>query len=208
MSIKQAFDNAGKDYDQARKQLIPCFDEFYGVPLEVIPFDPADNIKVLDLGAGTGLFSSLVAQIYPYAKFTLYDLSDKMLKQAKKRFSDSRTKVDYVVRDYSSEKIDGKFDLIISALSIHHLTDTEKETLFSRLFSSLNNNGMFINADQVLGETSYAEEIYKSKWLKQVQEKGVAQKMMESALERMKEDSMSTLSDQLRWLKKANFSEV
>lgn len=61
MSIKNAFDMAAKDYDQARKQLIPCFDDFYGTALELIPFETKDRINVLDLGAGTGLFSSLVA---------------------------------------------------------------------------------------------------------------------------------------------------
>ena len=60
MSIKNTFDSAARDYDKARKQLIPCFDEFYGVALELIPVDPSKDIKILDLGAGTGLFSSLI----------------------------------------------------------------------------------------------------------------------------------------------------
>ncbi len=208
MSIKNAFDTAAQDYNQARKQLIPCFDDFYGTALELILFETKDRLNVLDLGAGTGLFSSLVAQLYPYAEFTLYDLSDKMLEQAKKRFSDIRVNVEYVIKDYSIDLIERKFDLIISALSIHHLTDAEKETLFSRVFSSLNSNGLFINADQVRGETPYEEEIYKSTWLKQIQEKGIAQQTLDAAFERMKEDKMSTLSDQLSWLKKAGFSEV
>ncbi len=208
MSIKNAFDAAAQDYDSARKQLIPCFDEFYASSIKVIPFDPADNFKVLDLGAGTGLFSYLVAQLYPYAEFSLHDLSGKMMEQAKKRFSGSRVKVNFVIKDYSSENIDDQFDLIISALSIHHLTDGEKEILFQNLFSSLKPNGMFINADQVLGETPYEEEIYKSTWLNQVQEKGVAQQTLDAAFERMKEDKMSTLSDQLKWLRKAGFSEI
>lgn len=208
MSIKQAFDNGAKDYDSARKQLIPCFEDFYGTALELIMFQPAERIKVLDLGAGTGLFSSLVAQLYPNAEFTLYDLSDKMLGEAKKRFANSDVKVKYVVKNYSNEPIVGEFDLIISALSIHHLTDAEKESLFQGLFDSLNNNGLFINADQVLGETPFMEATYRSSWLKQVREKGVTEASLAAALERMKEDKMSTLSDQLNWLKKASFSEV
>lgn len=208
MSIKNAFDAAAQDYDSKRKQLIPCFDDFYGTALELIPFETKDRINVLDLGAGTGLFSSLVAQLYPYAEFILYDLSDKMLEQAKRRFSNSDVNVDYVIKDYSNEPIENKFDLIISALSIHHLSDGEKETLFSRVFSSLKANGIFINADQVLGETPYAKKFYKTTWMKQVQEKGIVQQTLDAAFERMKEDKMSTLSDQLSWLQKAGFSEV
>lgn len=208
MSIKQAFDNGAKNYDLARKQLIPCFDDFYGTALEIITFQPTTSIKVLDLGAGTGLFSSLVAQLFPNAEFTLYDISYKMLEEAENRFSNIDVKVNYAVKDYSNEPIDGTFDLIISALSIHHLTDSEKETLFQNLFVSLNNNGLFINADQVLGETPFIEKIYRSSWLKQVKEKEVTDTSLLSALERMKEDRMSTLLNQLNWLRKAKFSEV
>jgi len=208
MGIKQAFDNGAKDYDLARKQLIPCFDDFYGTALELIMFHPTETIKVLDLGAGTGLFTSLVSKFLPNSEFTLYDISEKMLEKARARFQSFDLKIDYVVKDYSSEPIDGKFDLIISALSIHHLTDAEKERLFNSLYSSLNNNGLFINADQVLGETSFADKIYRSSWLKQVKEKGVTDISLSSALKRMEEDKMSTLSNQLDWLGKANFSEV
>lgn len=209
MSIKQAFNNCAKDYDLTRKQLIPCFDDFYGTALEIIKAQPkVAKIKVLDLGAGTGLLSSLVAQIYPHAEFVLYDISESMLEEAKKRFSTSGVKADYVVKDYSGEPIDGTFDLIISALSIHHLEDTDKETLFKRLFVKLNNNGLFVNADQVLGETPSMDTFYRSSWLKQVREKGVTDITLSSALERMKEDKMSTLANQMNWLRKANFSEV
>jgi len=208
MSIKQAFDNSAQDYDSARKQLIPCFDDFYGTALELIPFPAENHIKVLDLGAGTGLFASLVARIYPNAEFTLYDLSGKMLAEAKKRFSNKGVNVDYVVKDYAKEPVVGKFDLIISALSIHHITGAEKEILFQNIFLSLNNNGLFINADQVLGDTPFIDKSYRSAWLKQAREKGVTDEALASALERMKEDKMSTLSDQLDWLRNAGFSEV
>jgi tRNA (cmo5U34)-methyltransferase len=39
ISIKNAFDTAAKDYDLARKQLIPCFDAFYSTAFELLPFE-------------------------------------------------------------------------------------------------------------------------------------------------------------------------
>lgn len=208
MKIKEGFDKGAKEYDSARKQLIPCFDEFYGIALDVLPFQEKESIKVLDLGAGTGLFSYLVSQRYPKAEFVLCDLSEAMLEEAKGRFSSFESKVEYVAKDYSAEPIDGKYDLIISALSIHHLTDLEKQALFNKVFVSLNENGMFINADQALGDTVLIEQSYRNEWLKQVKEKGVTDSSLTLALERMKEDKMSTLSQQLAWLKEANFTEV
>jgi len=208
MKVKEGFDKGAKDYDSARKQLIPCFDEFYAIALNVIPFHKKESIKVLDLGAGTGLFSHIVAQSYPKAEFVLCDLSGAMLEEAKSRFSKCESKVEYVTKNYATEPIDGKYDLVISALSIHHLTDLEKEALFNKVFFSLNENGMFINVDQVLGDTALIEEHYRNEWLKQVKEKGVTDTSLELALERMKEDKMSTLSQQLTWLKGTSFTEV
>ena len=206
MSIKKGFDKVAKDYDLDRKKLIPCFDDLYGTAIKIVPYSKTDTIKVLDLGAGTGLFAGLVAEIYPDWEYTLIDISEKMLGEAKKRFSDSR--VNYIVQDYINGPIDGEYDLIISALSIHHLSDLQKEELFIRLYLNLKNGGMFINADQALGENENIDQLYRAGWLKEVKENGVKEDVLSSAIERMKEDKMSTLSNQIKWLKKAGFSDV
>ena len=208
MNVKEAFDKGAKAYDSARKQLVPCFDEFYGTALDLITATKTDNIRVLDLGAGTGLFAFLVSQRFPNAELTLCDISNAMLDEARNRFRNSSNKVEYLAADYSIEVIPGQYDLIISALSIHHLSDAEKEGLFKRLFRALNNGGLFINADQVLGETAWTEETYRKAWLRQVKERGVSDSTLASALERMKEDKMSTLSRQLSWMKNAGFVDV
>ncbi len=208
MSVRKAFNEGAKNYDSTREKLIPCFDDFYGIALELIPFNRVDKIKILDLGAGTGLFSYFVSQRYPNAELTLYDISDKMLEEAKKRFSTSNIEIKYIVKDYCKEPIEGKFDLVISALSIHHLTNNGKENLFKKLFPVINDNGIFINADQALGETPGIEKVYRKSWLSQVKASDIDDDSLSSALERLKEDKMSTLSDQLLWLKNAGFSEI
>ncbi|MCP4689764.1 MAG: class I SAM-dependent methyltransferase, partial [Desulfobacterales bacterium] len=68
--------------------------------------------------------------------------------------------------------------------------------------------GIFINADQVLGATPEIEKRYQETWLKQIRENGVTDAELAAARERMKEDKMSTLHDQLLWLKEANFTNV
>lgn len=208
MKIETLFNQAAKHYDSARKLLIPCFDDFYSTAVEVIPFTKTDHIKVLDLGAGTGLFSYMVNQNYPNADFTLIDLSEKMLEEAQTRFVNTKTKIEYLTMNYVEQPLPGKFDLIISALSIHHLTSQEKQKLFSDIYRHLNNGGIFINADQVLGETEAIENIYKKSWLNSVKNSGVAKVTLDAALERMKEDKMSTLKDQLHWLKNNNFRDI
>jgi tRNA (cmo5U34)-methyltransferase len=131
-----------------------------------------------------------------------------MLDQAKNSLDKLSNKFSYLVANYSNLELSGSFDVVISALSIHHLTGEEKKSLFKKIFTNLNNGGIFINADQVQGETVEIETKYREVWLRQVQENGIGKSELEAALERMKEDKMSLLSSQLQWLNQAGFEEV
>lgn len=207
-NIKSIFDKYATQYNDSRQKLIPCYDDFYKIAVEIIPFKRDKNIKVLDLGAGTGLISSLVASKFGKSAIKLIDVSENMLNQAKSCLGGKSNKYSYLAADYSTIELSEKFDIVISALSIHHLTGKKKKALFKNIYNHLNHNGVFINADQVQGETAESESKYREVWLKQVQEKGVSKKELAAALERMKEDKMSTLSSQLLWLKEAEFDEV
>lgn len=84
MSVQAVFDKYASQYDDSRKKLIPCFDDFYQTAIDIIPFTSDQDIHVLDLGSGTGLMASLVASNFPLAKITLFDVAGKMLEEAKK----------------------------------------------------------------------------------------------------------------------------
>lgn len=68
-------------------------------------------------------------------------------------------------------------------------------------------HGQFINADQVLGSTENIEQEYRQSWLNEVKNRGVTENELEQALNRMKEDKMSPLEDQLLWLRKSGFKD-
>jgi tRNA (cmo5U34)-methyltransferase len=61
MTIQELFNRSAARYDLARRQLVPCFDDFYAAALERLPAERDRSIQVLDLGAGTGLLAALVA---------------------------------------------------------------------------------------------------------------------------------------------------
>lgn len=205
--IKTAFDKAAQTYDRARRQLIPCFDDFYGTALALIPHQPTANFRVLDLGAGTGLLSFLVAKKFAKARITLMDISQEMLSKARERFAGMEERLEFVAGDYA-DGFGGKFEVIISALSIHHLTDARKIKLFKNIYDALPDGGIFINAEQILGPTPQIEQVYQETWLRQIQDLGVSDVDLNAALERMKADRMSPLDSQLIWLQQAGFSSV
>lgn len=204
--VKEKFNENAPDYDKQRKKLIPCFNDFYSIPISIIETNK-DAPTVLDIGAGTGLFASFLKEKYPHAHITAVDLSEKMLDIAKERFRDD-TRINYIIADYTTYEFEGKFDIIISSLSIHHLTDEEKQKLYTKIYNLLKPNGIFINADQVLGHTSFIEALYTSDWRVKIEASGLTQQELTAAYERTKLDKMSTLADQLNWLIDSGFQDV
>lgn len=208
MTVASTFSKWASQYDRSRRQLIPCFDEFYAAAIQVLPFAATDAIDVLDLGAGTGLLSAFVLEAFPNVRLTLLDASPEMLDIARNRFHSSPGRVAYVVADYTHELPSGEFDAVVSAVSIHHLDEAEKRTLWREIFKVLRPGGIFVNADQVLGRTAAEESMFRESWLCEVKERGVSAADLAGALERMREDKSSTLEVQLAGLTAAGFADV
>lgn len=207
MLARELFDATAKTYDQTRRQLVPCFDDFYRTAIELIPFAADAVIRVTDLGAGTGLLSALVAAAFPNSTLTLVDVSSEMLAGARKRFAAQPARFDYCVADLAGVDLP-PCDVAISGLAIHHLDDAQKAELFARIYDSLQPGGVFINADQVLGPTLATEARNRDTWRRHAREAGASDADLAMAAERMRADQTAPLSDQLRWLEEAGFVDV
>ena len=208
MSVGVLFGTGARDYDRARRQLVPNFDDFYGAVFDLLIFEEDRPLRVLDLGAGTGLLSAMVAERFPDARITLTDISEEMLEMAQRRFPAGPTRFDFRVMDYTGEEGWGEYEIIVSALSVHHLEDSDKQRVFRKVYESLLPSGAFVNADQVLGAKPEIEERYHGYWLRRVRGSGVADQDLNAALERMKEDKSATLASQLVWMKEAGFDSI
>jgi tRNA (cmo5U34)-methyltransferase len=208
LTVGALFDEAAEGYDRTRRHLVPPFDDFYRMVVESIPHEADAAIRVLDLGAGTGLFSALVARAFPRARITLVDVSPEMLGVARRRFADEPERFELRVADYAREPLPGEYEAVVSALSIHHLDGTGKRELFRKVYGALCAGGVFVNADQVLAPTPEIEARYRETWLRQVRERGVGEVDLAAALVRMEEDKMSTLEEQKAWLEEAGFRQV
>jgi tRNA (cmo5U34)-methyltransferase len=209
-SSAPAFSRHAASYDATRRGLIPCFDAFYGAAFEVIA-DWRGNetvpLRVLDLGAGTGLFSAMLLERYPEAAMRLLDASEGMLGEARLRFAGHRA-IGFTVGDMATADISGSWDLVISALAIHHLGNDAKQALFRRIRAALRPGGLFVNAEQVLGPTPEAERRYGRIWLEQVRAAGVPEGDIARAQERMLHDRCACVDAQLDWMREAGFHDV
>lgn len=195
-------------YDDLRRRLIPCFDAFYGTALQVIAdWQAAPAIDVLDLGAGTGLFSAMVLAHAPVRRMCLLDGSAAMLAEARTRLQ-STAGVEYRVADMADADLGGPWDLVVTALAVHHLTDDGKRALYGRIHGALKPGGLFVNAEQVAGPTPVADARYARIWLEQIRQLGVPEEEIDKAQDRMTHDRCAPVGDQLAWLTEAGFSDV
>ena len=211
LGVGALFDEAAPDYDGARRMLVPGFDGFYGAAVESIPFERDEPLRVLDLGAGTGILSAMVAGRFPSSQVTLVDISVEMLRVARRRFAGEPGRFEYRVMDHARKPLPGRprgYDLVVSALSIHHLTHGDKRELFEKVYGALSNGGWFVNADQVLGPTPEAEAAYQEDWVRRARRAGASERDLAAALARTKADKNATLEAQMGWLGDAGFGSV
>ena len=213
MGVRASFDATASGYDRARRQLVPDFDGFYGTLVGELSLSRGrdEEFRVLDLGAGTGLSSALVSEAFPEAHFTLVDASEGMLSLAEERFVDRPERFEMRVLDFAEEplpEVPGGYEVVVSALAIHHLSGEDKKKLFGKVYEVLADGGVFVNGDQVQGPTPELEKRYGEVWLQQVRENGVEERDLADALCRMQEDRQDTLEEQLAWLRELGFEQV
>ncbi|WP_435120638.1 class I SAM-dependent methyltransferase [Micromonospora tulbaghiae] len=214
MGMADAFDAVAGSYDQARRRLVPCFDAFYGTAVEVAapPLRAAlaagRTPEVLDLGAGTGLLSLLLAAAAPGIRLTLVDGAPGMLAVAAGHLEERGVPHRTVHADLAAPLPAGRYDAVVSALAIHHLDDSGKRALYRRAADALVPGGVFVNAEQVAGPTPALDRRYDEVWTARITELGSDAEEIAAARERMRHDRPAPVAEQCRWLAEAGLVDV
>jgi SAM-dependent methyltransferase len=137
--------------------------------------------RVLELGTGTGETAARLLDARPGAALVGIDESDAMLAVARSRLG-SGVRLD--VARLQDPLPDGPFDLVASALCVHHLEADEKRSLFERTARVLRPGGRFVLGDVVVPVDAADAVTSLTPGF----------------------DKPSTLADQLRWLTDAGFA--
>ncbi len=111
---------------------IPVYDRFQD---ELVAASGAGARRVLELGTGTGETARRLLDAHPGASLVGIDESADMLGAARERLGSER--VQLVVARLEDELPPGPFDLVASALCVHHLRGAEKRDLFRRVRAAL-----------------------------------------------------------------------
>jgi tRNA (cmo5U34)-methyltransferase len=205
--IANRFNQIANKYDEQRRYFIPCFDDYYKTCTSFLSAIKNDFKSILDLGAGTGLLSKYLFDNFPNAQFTLVDVSDQMLEIARKRFSGLKN-FKFIISDYSKELPGNKFDLITSALSIHHLHDDNKLELYSAIYNKLEDNGYFLNLDQFNASSGIVNKSYTEWWYDYIKQ-SISPEMKDGSWQQRRElDKENTVPETINFLNEAGFKTV
>jgi tRNA (cmo5U34)-methyltransferase len=102
--------------------------------------------RLLELGTGTGITARNVLARHPGAHLTGIDASAEMLGQVDVPGADLR------VQDLGDPLPEGPFDVVFSALAVHHLDGPGKAALFRRVAAALAPGGRFVLGDMIVPE--------------------------------------------------------
>jgi tRNA (cmo5U34)-methyltransferase len=104
--------------------------------------------RILELGTGTGETARRVLAHHPDAHLVGIDSSRAMLEEAAHALPDA----DLRLSRLQDPLPEGPFDLVFSALAVHHLDPAGKADLFRRVAAVLAPGGSFVLADVVVPE--------------------------------------------------------
>jgi 2-polyprenyl-3-methyl-5-hydroxy-6-metoxy-1,4-benzoquinol methylase len=145
------FKNKAESYEQD-KHRVANVETIATSILNRIDFNP--DMNIMDFGSGTGL---LLEQIAPLVRhITAVDISQSMNQELEKKRASLECELEIVEIDLTKSDLNGKFDGIISSMTLHHVDDLK--SMFAKLYSMLKPNGFIALADLETEDGSFHTE--------------------------------------------------
>jgi tRNA (cmo5U34)-methyltransferase len=207
--MRREFDLEARGYDRTAVASMPGYNDLHRTLIWGIPYVTTRSFRVLELGVGTGTLTAQLLRSFPHARVTGIDLSPRMIAKARTKLRPFRDRVTLVAGDLGT--FEGTYDVVVSALAIHHLADAEKWRLFRRVQRSLTPGGYFGDADDHLPEDPIFDSRY-SEIASRLQHPGAHAGAWSSPQavwhDHERFDRPSTLTAELAALERAGFRHV
>ena len=186
---------------------------------------PSEPAHILDLCCGEGLLTRGLLDRFPECQVHGLDGSPKMIERIKTTLAGYGKRFEAIRFDLSSRdwrRFPWRVHAVVSSIAIHHLDDTEKQTLFKDIVSLLAPGGSFIIADVIRPVTELGKSFAAKGWDGAVRQNSLNLDGHLRAFDRFREirwniysdpepnpiDKPSSLFDQLKWLDEAGFTDI
>jgi tRNA (cmo5U34)-methyltransferase len=207
--IKNHFEEEAKEFDEIINKIIPFYNEMLEALVLALPYPKTQKIRVADLGSGTGTIANMILERYPDSILTCVDLAANMIETAKVKLARYKN-IEYIVADFHNFNFSIKYDAVVTSLALHHLrNDQEKKKFFKKISDALNKNGVFYNADVVLGSNETLQDLYMNKWKEFMRRKISASEIESKWISKYEdEDRPAKLVEQIKWLEDVGFEKT
>jgi tRNA (cmo5U34)-methyltransferase len=157
------FNKRADIYEEHMKDTVECFEKYYKAISDPIE-ETEKNIKILDLGCGTGLELEGIFLKAPNAQITGIDMSEEMLKKLKKKYENKLDNIRIIRDSYLTVPFENKnYDYAISCMTMHHFTKEVKTPLYRKIRESLKEGGKYVEGDYMVSkenEIEYLDRYY------------------------------------------------
>lgn len=196
--MDEFFDNRLEGYEEHQLTCIEAAQEFYPFTAGCLPVHR--DVRILDLGCGTGLELDYYFKLNPFAKVTGIDLAPGMLAVLREKHKDKA--ITLIQSSYFEVPFgENCYDAAVSVESLHHFTREEKVPLYNKVHRALKADGCFTLTDYFVA--SEEEEIFYRKELVRLKsQQGISDDVFYHY------DTPLTVEHEIQALREAGFSSV
>ena len=134
----------------------------HAVMLDLLTTLTTPQSTLLELGAGTGIFTEKLLKADHFREIYVTDGAPAMLNIAQQTLEADPARLHFLPLDFTTDwprLLAGiRFEAITSSLALHHAAD--KQGLFQQIFSMLAPQGVFILADHMAGASAFIEHLF------------------------------------------------
>lgn len=157
ISTNTRFENKETKTLETYNKIAKKYEEEYGKDLSDIPYidiflKEANGNNILDIGCGTGTLSEYIEN--QGFNVDAIDFSEEMLKIARSKIKN----VNFIQMDMREINIDKKYNGIMLAYSLFHITKSEVKEVLPKYYNLLENDGVMLIILQDGEGESYVEE--------------------------------------------------
>ena len=152
------FDARVEGYEQHMLEYVGSAHEFYKETARCFPI--MKEMKLLDLGCGTGLELDRLFPIMPDLRVTGVDMSDKMLEKLREKYPDKE--MNLIQANYMDVSLpSAHFDAAVAVQTMHHFRSGEKLHLYQKILAALKPGSLYVETDYIAADDEEEREMLK-----------------------------------------------
>ena len=169
------FDNEVADvFDDMIDRSVPFYKENLNLSINILKQYLNNSDKILDLGSSTGTFLINLAKFNPKLNLIGIDNSSAMIQKATKKAKAFGVNIKFIESDFLEYNF-GKNRLISANYTIQFIRPIKREKLISKIYNSLEDNGIFLMSEKLISEDKKLNKILIDEYYNYKKEKGYSE---------------------------------